>query len=283
VRVGIVILPDRRWADARVRWSQAEEYGFAHAWTYDHLGWRDLVEGPWFDSIVTLTAAASVTSSIRLGTLVASPNFRHPVHFAREVTSLDDVCGGRLTLGVGAGAAAPSFDALVLGAPELSPGQRVDRFAEFLELLDLLLTEQRATWRGSYYEAVDARTTPGCVQSPRVPFVVAANGRRSMALAERFGQGWITTGRADDLESWWRSVAARAARFEGAGDRYLMLDSAPRFSLSSRGFFEEQVARAAELGFTDAITHWPRSSSWYQGDEAVLEEVASEVLPQLTR
>ena len=88
-------------------------------------------------------------------------------------------------------------------------------------------------------------------------------------------------GRADDLESWWRSVADRAARFEGSADRYLMLDSAPRFSLSSRGFFEEQVGRAAELGFTDVITHWPRPSSWYAGDEAVLDEVATSVLPRL--
>jgi alkanesulfonate monooxygenase SsuD/methylene tetrahydromethanopterin reductase-like flavin-dependent oxidoreductase (luciferase family) len=282
LRVGIVILPELRWADARARWTRAEEYGFAHAWTYDHLGWRDLVEGPWFDSIVTLTAAAGATESIRLGTLVASPNFRHPVHFAREITALDDISGGRLTLGVGAGAAAPSFDARVLGGPELSPSRRVDRFAEFVELLDLLLREQRATWRGSYYEAVDARTTPGCLQSPRVPFVVAANGRRSMGLAERFGDGWITTGtRTDDLEDWWRSVADRAARFSGSGDRYLSLDAGPQFSLSSRGFFEEQVGRAAELGFTDVITHWPRPDSWYEGDEAVLEEVAEHVLPQL--
>lgn len=284
VRAGIVILPELRWADARVRWERAEEYGFAHAWTYDHLGWRDLVEGPWFDSMLTLTAAAGATSRIRLGTLVASPNFRHPVHFAREITALDDLSGGRLTLGLGAGAAAPSFDALVLGWAELSPGQRVDRFAEFLELLDLLLREERVTWRGSYYEAVDARTTPGCVQAPRVPFVVAANGRRSMGLAERFGEGWITMGgKADDLDGWWRSVAERATRFEGSGDRYLMLDSAPRFSLSSRDFFEEQVERAGELGFTDVITHWPRPSSWYAGDESVLEEVAADVLPRLAR
>ena len=138
------------------------------------------------------------------------------------------------------------------------------------------------TWRGSYYEAVDARATPGCVQSPRVPFVVAANGRRSIGIAERFGEGWITTGgRAEDLDAWWQAVADAARRFAGSGDRYLMLDAAPRYSLSSRGFFEEQVARAAELGFTDVITHWPRASSWYEGDEAVLEEVAAEVLPRL--
>src|SRR3954470_8647641 len=139
MRIGIVILPDQRWPVAADRWRRAEEYGFAHAWTYDHLGWRDLVDGPWFDAMVTLTAAANVTSTIRLGTLVAPANFRHPVHFAREITAVDDVSGGRLTLGLGAGAAAPSFDALVLGRPALTPRERTDRFFEFVELLDTLL------------------------------------------------------------------------------------------------------------------------------------------------
>jgi alkanesulfonate monooxygenase SsuD/methylene tetrahydromethanopterin reductase-like flavin-dependent oxidoreductase (luciferase family) len=275
MRVGIVILPELRWAKAEERWRRAEEYGFAHAWTYDHLAWRDLADGPWFDAVATLTAAATVTKTIRLGTLVASANFRHPVHFAREVTALDDISDGRITLGIGAGAAAPSFDALVLGRPPLSPKQRADRFEEFVELLDTLLTGDRTTWRGEHYEAVDARSTPGCVQQPRVPFVIAANGPRGIALAERFGDGWITTGpQVDDLDSWWRGVAELSNRYEGGGDRYVMLDSAPVFSLSSASFFEDQLGRARELGFTDAITHWPRPRSWYAGDEAVLDEVA---------
>jgi alkanesulfonate monooxygenase SsuD/methylene tetrahydromethanopterin reductase-like flavin-dependent oxidoreductase (luciferase family) len=281
VRVGIVILPELRWTDAQQRWRRAEQYGFAHAWTYDHLAWRDLADGPWFDAMTTLTAAALATSRIRLGTLVASANFRHPVHFAREITALDDISEGRLTLGIGAGAAAPSFDALVLGREPLSPRARADRFEEFVELLDMLLRQDRTNYRGQHYTAVDARSTPGCVQTPRVPFVVAANGKRGLGLAARFGQGWITTGPAgaDSLAEWWDGVADLAKRYEGGGDRYVMLDSAPKFSLSSAAFFEEQLGRAKELGFTDAITHWPRPSSWYAGDEAVLDEVAPLIAP----
>jgi hypothetical protein len=60
-------------------------------------------------------------------------------------------------------------------------------------------------------------------------------------------------------------------------DRYLSLDAAPVFSLSSAGYFAEAVGRAGELGFTDVLTHWPRPSGWYAGDEAVLEAVAAEV------
>lgn len=291
MRIGIVILPDQRWSESQRRWRQADEWGFDHAWTYDHLGWRDLVDGPWFDSMTTLTAAATITSRIRLGTLVASPNFRHPAAFARQVTAVDDVSGGRLLLGIGAGGI--GFDATVLGGETLPPRQRVDRFGEFVELLDLVLREDGTTWRGDWFAAVDARNNPGCVQQPRVPFVLAANGPRSMRLVARFGQGWVTTGAGgDDLESWWSSVAELAARMDKtldeAGrdpatlDRYLSLDSAPVFSLSSADFFTEQVDRAARLGFTDVATHWPRASSWYAGDEAVLVEAAG-LLPELRR
>jgi alkanesulfonate monooxygenase SsuD/methylene tetrahydromethanopterin reductase-like flavin-dependent oxidoreductase (luciferase family) len=293
MRIGIVILPEQPWSQAADRWRRAEEYGFAHAWTYDHIGWRDLVDGPWFDAVPTLAAAATVTSRIKLGTLVASPNFRHPVHFAREVTALDDIAGGRLLLGVGAGGL-KGFDNTVLGRPALSGRQRARRFAEFVELLDLLLREERVTWHGEYYAAVDARSTPGCVQSPRVPFVVAALAPASVRLAARFGQGWVTTGgRSDDLDAWWRAVAEAVAGFSDAlaaagrtpseVDRYLVLDSAPVYSLSSAAYFAEAVGQAGELGFTDVIAHWPRASGWYAGSERVLDQVAADVLPGLSR
>jgi alkanesulfonate monooxygenase SsuD/methylene tetrahydromethanopterin reductase-like flavin-dependent oxidoreductase (luciferase family) len=286
MRVGIIILPDERWDVARHRWRRAEEYGFDPVWTYDHLGWRDLVDGAWFDAVPTLAAAAAETERVRLGPLVASANFRHPVHFAREVTALDDISGGRIVLGVGAGGA--GFDGAVLGRPALSDRERVDRFGEFVEVLDGLLRHDRFSWRGDYYAAVDARSTPGCVQSPRVPFVVAANGPRSIRLAARYGQGWVTSGRpaeAEDLDGWWRTVAAAAATFDrvlaAAGrdpssvERHLSLDAAPVFSLTSAEYFAEAAGRAAELGFTDVITHWPRREGWYAGSEAVLDAVAA--------
>jgi len=289
VRYGIVILADQRWAQAARRWRLAEEYGFDHAWTYDHLGWRDLVDGPWFDAVPTLTAAASVTSRISLGTFVASPNNRQPVSFARQLTALDDISGGRFVLGLGAGAAAPSYDAVVFGGEPLSTRERADRFAEFTELLDLLLREDRVTWHGQYYAAEGARNLPGCVQQPRLPFVVAANGMRSMRLAARFGEGWVTTGdRAGGVAAWWQTIADAAGRFDDALDaagrpseqvrRFLSLDASGTFALSSLDYFADAVGRAGELGFTDVVTHWPRPAGWYAGDESVLEAVADKIV-----
>ncbi len=293
VRFGIIILADQRWQQAARRWRRAEEYGFDHAWTYDHLGWRSLVDGPWFDAVPTLAAAASVTSRIRLGTLVASPNFRHPVSFARQLTALDDLSGGRLVLGLGAGAGGASYDAKVFGRPALTTRERAGRFAEFAELLDLLLREDHVTWRGRYYEAVDARNLPGCLQQPRVPFVLAADGPRSIALAARLGDGWVTTGYgpgAGDLDAWWSSLADKTRRFDDAladagrsGSqvaKYLSLDASSVYALSSAAYFADAVGRAGELGFTDVITHWPRPDGIYAGSESVLDAVAAEVLPR---
>ena len=70
MRHGIVILPQENWPAAARRWRQAEEYGFDHAWTYDHLSWRSLADQPWHATIPTLTAAATVTDRIGLGLFV---------------------------------------------------------------------------------------------------------------------------------------------------------------------------------------------------------------------
>ena len=301
MRFGIVILPQDPWALGRRKWIEAEELGFDHAWTYDHLSWRSLADEPWGATIPTLTAAAAVTERIRLGTFVSSPNFRHPVPFAKEVASLDDISGGRFTLGVGSGGT--GFDASVLGQQALSPRERHDRFTEFVELLDELLRFETGhvdartpaargiNRTGTWYTAHEARMVGRPAQTPRIPFVLAANGPKGLALVSRLAEGWVTTG-ADGVtgEDWWRAVTELTKRLDDAAvkagrdprsiDRYLSIDSGGVYSLQSASAFEELVGRASGLGFTDVISHWPRPDGIYAGDEAVLAEVAA-LLPSL--
>ena len=71
--------------------AMAEELGFDHGWTYDHLTWRTFRDSTWFAAVPQLAAAAMVTERVRIGTLVASPNFRHPVPFAKDLITLDDL------------------------------------------------------------------------------------------------------------------------------------------------------------------------------------------------
>ena len=288
MRFGLTILPEHAWAQAAPMWRRAEDLGFDHAWTYDHLVWGGLPDAPWYGTTPTLTAAAMVTSTIRLGTFVTSPNYRHPVTFMRDLLALDDISDGRLICGIGAGG---DIDSAILGGQPLSPKQRFDRLHEFTALLDRLLTTDHVTHVGTYFSAADARTLPGPVQRPRIPFVMAANGPRSLRLAVEYGSGWVTTGpKVETMGEWWAALAelggrldealGRAGRGSSTFDRYLNLDSSPQFSLASVALFEEMTGRAGELGFTDLITHWPRPSGPYAGDVSVLETVASEVIPR---
>jgi alkanesulfonate monooxygenase SsuD/methylene tetrahydromethanopterin reductase-like flavin-dependent oxidoreductase (luciferase family) len=283
MRFGIAILPEYRWHDAAPRWRRADEYGFDHAWTYDHLTWSGLQDSPWYGTTPTLTAAALATSRIKLGTFVTSPNFRHPLALTRDILAIDDVSDGRFLCGIGAGG---SLDATIQGGPDLTPRQKQDRYQEFVQLLDTLLTTDGVDFKGEYFETRNGRTLPGCVQQPRVPFILAGNGPRSLKFAARHGDGWMTTGGAgDDLDSWWASVADLSHRLDDllGGrhlDRYLSLDSKV-YALSSPSAFEDAVGRAAALGFTDVITHWPRTEGVYAGSETVLEQIASDVVPRL--
>jgi alkanesulfonate monooxygenase SsuD/methylene tetrahydromethanopterin reductase-like flavin-dependent oxidoreductase (luciferase family) len=283
MRFGLTILPELPWAELRPRWEAAEAMGFDHAWTYDHLVWGGLPESPWYGTMPTLTAAALVTTRVRLGTFVSSPNFRHPVALHRDVQSLDDVSGGRFMLGVGTGG---DLDSRILGGEELSTRERVDRFQEFVELLVRLRAEDHVHADGRWFSARNARTLPPLRD---VPLVVAANGPRTLRFAARTGDAWVTTGpKVDTLEEWWTALEtarltledalAAAGRDPAAFPRYLNLDSSPQFSLTSRGVFEEMAGRAAGLGFTDVITHWPRPDGPYAGCVGVLEDVAATVV-----
>jgi alkanesulfonate monooxygenase SsuD/methylene tetrahydromethanopterin reductase-like flavin-dependent oxidoreductase (luciferase family) len=289
MRFGVVILPQYDWPEAARRWRAAEEYGFDHAWTYDHLAWRGLAGERWHATIPTLTAAATVTDRIGLGTFVASPNFRHPVPFAKDIATVDQIAGGRVLLGLGSGGT--GFDAYVLGQPELTPRERFARFAEFAEGLDVLLRFEApgsggVSFEGSWYTASGARMVGEPSQNPRMPLHLAADGPKALALTARLGDGWVTTaGADDDTEAWWRRAGDLSRRIDDACAvigrdpatlaRTLSLDAEARYSFESVEAFEDAVGRAAELGFTDVVSHWPREHGLYAGDESVLDEVAA--------
>jgi alkanesulfonate monooxygenase SsuD/methylene tetrahydromethanopterin reductase-like flavin-dependent oxidoreductase (luciferase family) len=288
VRVGVVILPQLRWPEARATWVRAEELGFAHAWTYDHLAWRTLRDEPWFASVPLLAAVATVTERIRFGPLVASPNFRHPVPFAKEVVALDDLSNGRLTLGIGAGGT--GWDATMLGRAPWSPRERAERFEEFVELLDVALRTPKTSWTGEHYAAEEARTLPGCVQQPRVPFAIAATGPRGMRLAAQFGQLWVTTGdrRSDgtlDAAAGARVVATQMARLDDACDavgrprhdvaRMVLTGGELDSGLASAAAFDEVCGRYEEVGVTDLVVPWPRADQPYAADPEVFEQIFS--------
>jgi alkanesulfonate monooxygenase SsuD/methylene tetrahydromethanopterin reductase-like flavin-dependent oxidoreductase (luciferase family) len=270
LELSAVVLPDRfpvsTFLDDVLA---AERAGVRTVWTYDHLTWPLLADSPWFGAVPLLAAAAVRTERVRLGTLVATPNFRHPVPFAKELMTLDQLTGGRLEVGVGAGTEGP--DARVLGDQPLSREQRADRFAEWLSVLDRLLREPVTTVEGTWFTAVDAHQLPGCVQRPRVPFTVAATGPRALALAARYGSAWVTYGPYGaevDSDAWFAAVADQSRRLTEALEREgrdpadlrrsVLFGLEVRWPFESRERYVDTLGRLTDLGVAEVGVHWPR-------------------------
>lgn len=288
MNLGALILPEYKWKNGYTLWQRAEALGFDHVWTYDHLTWRSFRKKAWFSAIPTLTAAAMVTKNIRLGTLVASPNFRHPLPFAKELITLDHICGGRLTLGIGAGGS--GWDATMLGQEAWTLRERFDRFTEFVTMLDQLLREPESSYAGQFYATHEARTYPNCVQQPRIPLAIAATGKRGMRLVAMYGDIWVTNGdrSSDKIMDAKRGCQVVQAQIERLHDvchqvgrdsatlRYLVL-SGPRLDggLTSIQAFADTIGRYEAIGVTDFVVHWPRDSEPYRADLTIFEKIFS--------
>jgi len=288
VHIGLVILPSDRWREARRQWQWADDAGFVTAWTYDHVRWGGMPDGPWLSAVPVLAAAAVVTERVRLGTLVATPNFRHPVTLARDALALDDLSGGRLDLGLGPGSSGP--DATALGQAAWPAPERMDRFEQFLQVIRPIVggaPSARTTVRTEHYAAVEVPSTPGAVQAP-LPLTVAATGPRGLHLAAVYGQQWVTHGPTgadartpDDIFEGVRRQAARldtactsVGRDPSSLDKVLLwtpTDVVP----SSPDHFEALVGPYRELGFDQVVLHHPEQTGPYGGSCRVFEEIVA--------
>ena len=149
---------DTTWADMLAVWKEADDIElFESGWTFDHFYpiFSDS-SGPCMEGWTTLTALAQATTRLRMGTLVTGIHYRHPAILANMATTLDIVSGGRLELGIGAGWNEEESGAY--GIELGTPGERSDRFEEACEVIVGLLTQETTTFRGRYYQLIDARS-----------------------------------------------------------------------------------------------------------------------------
>ena len=167
-----------------------EELGFDAFFRSDHylrMGPGPGEPGP-SDAWATLAGLAVETSRIRLGTLVTSATFRYPGPLAVTVAGIDEMSGGRVEFGLGAGWFAAEHAAY--GIPFPSTSERFDRLAEQLAIITGLWetpAEQTFSYQGAYYEVADSPGLPKPAQRPHPPVIVGGHGpRRTPALAARY-------------------------------------------------------------------------------------------------
>jgi alkanesulfonate monooxygenase SsuD/methylene tetrahydromethanopterin reductase-like flavin-dependent oxidoreductase (luciferase family) len=197
------------YTEIRATAIRAEEAGFDSIWVADHLLYRRQGQptmGIW-EAWTMLAALAEVTHRVELGTITLCASFRNPAVLAKMAVTLDEVSGGRLILGIGAGWNESEYRAF--GLPF---DRRVDRFEEALRVIVPLLREGRVTFDGRYFSVQDCELAPRGPRSEGPPLLIGASGPRMLHLAARHADLWNEAEYLVCPEPF----AARRAAFEAA-------------------------------------------------------------------
>ena len=150
---------------------------FEGFWLFDHfVPINGHVEGPCMDGWTLLASLTGVTNRLRLGLMVGCNGYRHPAVLAKIATTLDQVSGGRLDMGLGAGWFELEYN--MYGIPFPPPAQRIRELDEACQMLKLLWTEELADFEGKYYRLKEARHEPKPVQKPHPPFTIGGGGEK---------------------------------------------------------------------------------------------------------
>jgi F420-dependent oxidoreductase-like protein len=189
------------WEDVLAVTRHAEATGWDGVYVADHFmgdagGGFGSVSAPMLEATAVLPALAVATARVRLGTLVLGNTYRHPAVLANWAASLDQLSGGRLLLGVGAGWQENEHEQYGIRLPP--PGERIDRFEEACQVWNGLLREPTTTFAGAHYQLADAICEPKPVQSP-LPLLIGGKGNRMMGVVARYADEWNMWGLADAI------------------------------------------------------------------------------------
>ena len=189
---------ETRWSELLDMTRAIEDFGYDSVWLGEHLlyRWPDRpARGPW-EAWSMLSAIAAVTDRIEFGPLVACTAFHNPAVLAKQATTIDEISGGRLILGLGAGWNETEFRAF--GIPF---DHRVDRFEEAFTIIRTLLQEGAIDFDGTYYQARDCEILPRGPRPTGPPLMIGSNGPRMLRIAAPHVQAW---------NSWFADIGNRA-------------------------------------------------------------------------
>jgi alkanesulfonate monooxygenase SsuD/methylene tetrahydromethanopterin reductase-like flavin-dependent oxidoreductase (luciferase family) len=175
-----------RWPDLAVMIRRIEELGFDSIWTGDHFLYRMLdgsAEAPW-DAWSVLAAVAAITSRVTLGPLVTPVGFYNPAVLAKKAATVDEISGGRLVLGLGAGWNEVEFRGY--GVPY---DHRISRFEEAFTIIRTLLQEGQIDFQGQYFSARDCRLVPQS-RPGGPPIMVGSVGVRMLEITLPYVSAW---------------------------------------------------------------------------------------------
>ena len=270
----IIVLGQRLpWPEMLARARATEALGFDGLFLVDHFyGLFDL-DVPTHEAYTMLAALAPFTQRLRLGIMVCGNTYRNPAFLLKQAMTVDHISGGRVDFGVGAGWVEREHEAYGFEFP--SAKERVDRFAEALEIWDLLQSRERTTYEGTHYQLLDAPFQPKSLQSPRMPVLVGGSGPRMLSLTARHADIWNCGGTPEEAAETNRRMD-EACRAEGRDPATLVRTVSTGINLlESVDAFAEGTAAYQAAGFRDIYLPWPRPDA----EVPILREVAEGLLP----
>lgn len=272
----VIVLGQRAsWPELLARVRETEALEFDGLYLVDHFYGLFDVNDPTHEAYTMLAALAPFTQSLRLGVLVCGNTYRNPAFLLKQAITVDHVSGGRVDFGVGAGWTEREHEAY--GFPFPSAKERVDRFAEALEIWDLLQRQERTTYEGTYYQMLDAPFEPKSLQRPRLPFLIGGSGPRMLRLIARYADIWNMVADPEEFATINQRLDEACAA-EGRDPAAISRAVSPRLNLlASVEAFAEGVAAYKAAGVDDIHMPWPRT----EREVPVLREVAREVMPEL--
>lgn len=180
------------WPDLLERARVAESNGYDGVWVADHfMPNSDDVSAPMLECFAVLAGLAAAVPRVRLGSLVASATYRHPAVLANQAATIDQLSGGRLVLGIGAGWQVNEHEAYGIELGSLR--KRIDRFEETCEIVTSLRDRSRTTFAGQHFQLADAAMEPKPLG--QLPLLIGSSGPNRMArLVGRWADEWNTWG-----------------------------------------------------------------------------------------
>ncbi len=274
-RFCIVLGQRASWPEMLARTRETESLGFDGLFLVDHFfGLKDVAD-PTHEAYTMLAALAPFTQALRLGIMVSGNSYRNPALLLKQAMTVDHISGGRVDFGVGAGWLEREHEAY--GFPFPSARERVDRFAEALEIWDELQTQDRTTFEGEHYRLLDAPFEPKSLQHPRLPLLIGGTKPRMLRLIARHADIWNTVGAPEDATATNRRLDD-ACREVGRDPATLVRSVSPSINLlESPAAFQAGVAAYHAAGFRDIYLPWPRA----EAELPVLREIARDIIPGL--
>lgn len=171
------------------RTQRCEDLGIDSLWLYDHLYGPGMPEYPSMEAWTLATALLARTERIRVGHMVLCNQFRHPVTLAKMATTLDQISGGRLSLGIGSGSIEDEHRRA--GFPWGTFAERSTQLGETLQILHQAFVDERIAFSGKHFTVTDMPIKPGPIQKPRPPIVVGGVGEKfTLPLVARYADVW---------------------------------------------------------------------------------------------